>query len=164
MGYGILYLADATFPEAAIEGWLHARPSAAGLDGWPPGWGLEYEEDAMQVEDSTRGILEFLASEDVANVEIDQTSVRVRVLVPNDGDGWLTYRQALASAFRRAGAHGGTARLYAVTSDEAPSDAGFLVESSPAGDRCVALSAADVQAARASEAGREIETLRVQRM
>lgn len=156
MGYSLLYLGDATFPPGTLDGWLDTCPSSRSFDDWPSRWGLEFEEDAMQVEETTRELLAVLSSEAISDVQIGADRIRVRTLVPKDGDGWVTYRAALAAAFRGVGALGGTASFHAVTHTDAGSDAGFLVESAPGDDRCISLSASDVRAARTSPAGREL--------
>jgi hypothetical protein len=154
-----MYLGDASFPPGTLDEWLAAVPPCAAFDEWPSRWGLEYEEDAMPVEQSMREILEFLAEERITLVEIGRDRVRVRTLVPKDGDSWLTFRAAIASAFRGVGQLGGTAMLEAVTSDDAGHDAGFRVESSPGEHRCIPLSEREVRAARASTAGKELDAV-----
>jgi hypothetical protein len=158
VGYSYEFLGDAEVPVDRMQAWLDAEAAPGRFDEWPRGWNLSVPDANLPVR-TVRALLAEVAGESFSRVEVSADRLTIRTMADKSGDVWLTHRGAIAVAFRLAGEFGGTARLVVVTATDAPTDAGFVVESSPTAHGCRSLSEAEARAARAGAAGQELDAL-----
>jgi hypothetical protein len=162
MGYSWVYVGDGAIPDDAAARWRASSASPAPhaevlATADLRGWNLH---DPEQADNGTTvgDVLEFLADEDGARVEIHAGRIVVRVLADKSMDAWLTYRAPLAAAFVTLREFGGNGTLRVVGFDDGPDD-GFVVVSDREGARARTLVPAEIAEVREGEGYREVGQL-----
>jgi hypothetical protein len=145
VGFSYAYLANARVPAERADEWLASDAAPEAFDAWPSQWRLDTAPFPLTV----GALLELMRAEQVARVELVDGRLDLLVLADRGMDAWLTYRAHLAAALRAVSRFGGSGRLLVVTFDDAPHEAGFVVEARPNGESsCSDMSADEVSSIR----------------